>query len=149
MNLTRMIKGNAILVIFLFLPTIFYGQLPSVEQCGLDDNANINKYEAAYFNAVFESKRDTFDFTNKKVAFVMGSGLENFQNKNYYFSNVKGDSISDSDHIRQANYTQVMILTPDEKELSGGYDVILIIWAKFLVEEKRRARMVKNLGNSK
>ena len=51
-------------------------------------------------------------------------------------------------HTWQANGTQLLILTDEEKNLSGGYDVILVSWSKLQKQGKGRMKLVKRLKNT-
>lgn len=121
-------------------------QLSEWEKCGLDDSITLNQYEEGYFNEAFADRRGDFDFTGKKVAFFYGSSGTVPTTKANYFGGIKDSNDKDNYHTWFANGTQLVILTPEEKKLSGGYDAILISWSKIEVEGKRRAKLVKELG---
>ncbi len=126
--------------------SILFGQISEVQKCGLDDESNINTFEAKYFNEVFKDKRGNFDFTEKVIAFYTGSSGTTQSNKSNYFNGLKKGSKEVRDiHSWQAGQTQLLILTKKEKELSGGYDAILISWSKILMSGKSRSKLVENL----
>lgn len=114
------------------------------KKCGLDNNPTLNELEAEYFNKIFSERRGEFDFTDKKAAFFRGSTGTTKSDKSNYFDSVKSSNSEDV-HEWQAGGTQLLILTEKEKELSGGYDVILVSWSKLLVKGKFRDRLVRKL----
>jgi len=136
-------------VLVLFQAGIIFGQKSEVQKCGLNNEPNITKNEAKYFNEVFKDKRGEFDFTEKVIAFFTGSSGTTKSNKSNYFNRLKNENNGENDiHAWQAKGTQLLILTDKEKEISGGYDVILVSWSKFLKEGKSRNKLVKRLKNT-
>ncbi len=132
----------------LFQASILFGQISEVQKCGLDDDPNLNDTEAKYFNEVFKDKRGDFDFSEKRIAFYRGSAGTTLSSKSNYFYRFKnGNSEREDVHAWQAGGTQLLILTNEEKELSGGYDAILVSWSKIRKEGKSRNRLVKKLKN--
>tara|TARA_B100000809_G_scaffold152297_1_gene149645 strand:- start:5073 stop:5519 length:447 start_codon:yes stop_codon:yes gene_type:complete len=133
----------------LFQTSILFGQITEVQNCGLDNEPNTNKSEAGYFNEVFMDKRGPFDFTEKVIAFYTGSSGTTKSDKSRYFSGLKNANNEKKDiHAWQAGGAQLLILTDDEKELSGGYDAILVSWSKLLKTGKSRRKLVKRLKNT-
>jgi len=122
------------------------GQKISSKNCGLDDSPYLNEFESAYFDEVYKSRKGDFDFKGKVAAFYTGSSGNTKSGKSNYFLHVKNDD--EEQHLWQANGTQLLILTENEKVLSGGYDVIFIFWSKLLKEGKSRKRLVKRLNNT-
>ena len=41
---------------------------------------------------------------------------------------------------------QLIILTEEEKQKSGGYDAIIVSWSKILVSGKRKERLIKKIA---
>jgi hypothetical protein len=104
-----------------------------VDSLGLDDNPQVTKYEAEYFNTEFKDQRNDFDFADKKIAFITGSAASKHQTKTIYFNDVKtrlknGNGMTHSP----------IFLTDKEKIKSGGYDVIITSWVKVLTDNRRR-----------
>jgi len=136
-------------IYILFQTNILFGQVSEIRKCGLDNNAILNSYEAKYFNEVFEDKKDKFDFSGKVIAFFIGPSGTTMSVKSYYFEGLKNSSNIDQDvHTWQANGTQLLILTDEEKKLSGGYDAILVSWSKLSKQGKSRAKLVKRLKDT-
>lgn len=145
----KMMKILISTLIALFQASILFGQVSEVEKCGTDDNAHVNSYEAKYFNEVFKNKKGEFDFSGKVVAFYTGSSGTTISVKSNYFKGLENSNNRDKDvHTWQANGTQLLILTDKEKNLSGGYDVILVSWSKLLKQGRSRMKLVKRLKNT-
>ncbi|MCI5058422.1 MAG: hypothetical protein MRY83_20085 [Flavobacteriales bacterium] len=131
---------------FILISTGIYGQIDQVSKCGLNDEAHLNSFEVMYFNQVFDSKRKDFSFENKKIGYFTGSSGTTKSSKLEYFAALKTGNNGDRDlHTWQAKGTQLLVLDHQEKELSGGYDAILVSWSKFSKEGKSRMKLVKDL----
>lgn len=135
--------------ILLAVTTGLLSQTDEWEKCGLNDSSQLNKYEAEYFNEVFKNERADFDFSEKKIAYYTGSLGTTPSAKSAYFNALQRTNTETDEtvHAWQANGTQLLILTDEEKALSGGYDAILVSWSKLLKEGKSRAQLVENLKN--
>jgi len=141
-----MMKIVIAILFLVFHANNIFGQVAEVQYCGLDNEPKINKFEAGYFNEVFLDKRDHFDFTEKMIAFYTGSSGTTRSNKSRYFTRLKNGNNEKKDiHSWQAGGTQLLILTNEEKELSGGYDVILVSWSKLPKKGKSRRKLVERL----
>lgn len=136
--------------LLLFITTGLLGQTTEWEKCGLNDSATLNQYEAKYFNAVFKDRKADFDFTGKIIAYYTGSSGTTKSKKSNYFRHLKyaNNGEDKTIHDWQAGGTQLLILTEEEKAISGGYDVILVFWSKILKQDKSRARLIKRLKNT-
>ena len=134
------------LIIILFQANMLFRQISELEKCGLDNNAMLNSYEAAYFNDVFKERKEDFNFSGKVIAFYTGSSGTTMSTKSRYFNSVKNSNQKDV-HAWQAGGTQLLILDNEEKNLSGGYDAILVLWSKLPKRGKSRTRLVKRLKN--
>ena len=133
----------------LFQTSILVAQVAEIEKCGLDDHPKLESYEANYFNQVYEDKKGTFDFSGKVIAFYTGSAGTTKSSKSNYFGGLRNTTKGDKNiHAWQAGGTQLLILTNEEKELSGGYDAILVSWSKLRKEGKSRTKLVKRLKNT-
>ncbi|NMM48902.1 hypothetical protein [Marinigracilibium pacificum] len=136
------------ILIVLFQANMLFGQVSEVDKCGLEDNAHLNSYEAKYFNEVFKDRKGEFDFSRKVIAFFTGSSGTTMSVKSNYFKSLKNSNNSDKDvHAWQAHGTQLLILSSEEKNLSGGYDAILVSRSKLLKQGKSRTKLVKRLKN--
>jgi hypothetical protein len=127
---------NLFLAFLLFLGGAFSNTLngQNLDSLGLDDSPYLNSAESAMLNSLLEESRGDFDFSGKKVVFTTGSSGKTIISKsNFFKSNVvpwveNGDSPS----------IMMEIFTPEEKEMTGGYDVIVMVWVKVLVGQKKK-----------
>lgn len=107
----------------------------------VDNRPFLNKSEVTLLNSLLEKQRDTFDFKDKKVAFLTGSSGGVIVSKSEYFSK------SLIPWIEKASNPQISMvrLTDEEKLKSGGFDVLVLSWVK-LFTDKRQKRTIEILG---
>ena len=120
-----------ITILFSILMIGLFGQ--TADSLGLDDNPRLTKYEAEYFNNEFNGQRNSFDFADKKIAFITGSSAGKHLTKTEYFKEVKA-RLKDNHGM---THTPV-VLTEEEKLKSGGYDAVVTSWVKLLTDKRRR-----------
>ncbi|MBN2260298.1 MAG: hypothetical protein JW702_07120 [Clostridiales bacterium] len=100
----------------------------------IDNNIKLNKYESDFLNDYLKEQRDTFDFSQKRIAFITGSSGSIIGNKKDYFKDInKWDKDYNSKIV-----TSLVIFNDNEKELSGGYDAILTYWVKLLTDKRKQ-----------
>ncbi len=132
-----------LIALFLILTSFFiHAQSFNLENCGQDQSPLLNKDEGAYFNHFFSNRKGDLDFQDKKAAFVSGSSGKTILDKTYYFHRL-GDETEK--HEWQAGGTQLLLLSSEEKELSGGYDVVFVYWSKLPCVDKRRENLIASL----
>ena len=129
-----------IILTLIFTTQVGIAQHFEIDSCGLTTVAELNKHEADYFNKSLEKQRKNFDFKNKKVAFAYGNFGKSMISKKEYFDEWGRDYFKNDIHVANILYT----LNSEEKELSGGYDAIIISWAK-VIRPKDREKIVKKL----
>ena len=130
-------KTLIILISLLFIFDLF-GQV--TDSLGIDNNINLNKQEIYFLNNSLKNSRDTFGFNNKRIAFVTGSnGSKLITKQNYFLTCVK--PWTDKGSEPQISFVR---LTPNEKQISNGYDAIVMSWVKVLTK-KQRKRIIKQL----
>ncbi|GAB5556843.1 MAG: hypothetical protein SchgKO_10560 [Schleiferiaceae bacterium] len=126
---------NKILAFLLFLGGAFSATLngQNLDSLGLDDSPYLNSAEAAMLNSLLEEPRGDFDFSGKKVVFTTGSSGKTIISKSNFF---KSDVIP---WVENGDSPAIMmeIFTPEEKEMTGGYDVIVMVWVKVLVRNQK------------
>lgn len=111
-----------------------YGQ--NLAECGIDNDPKLTQPESEFLNKYMnDEQRKRFDYTNKKVIFITGSGASKIGTKTEYFDNIKKWQ-EKSEKIA----TWTVELNEKEKIASGGYDVIVTYWVKLLT--KRRQRLI-------
>jgi hypothetical protein len=123
-----------------------FGQISEIANCGLDQELELNEFEAKYFNEALSGGAINFDFADKVVAFYIGTSATTRSSKKQYFDVTKRVAKSDVASSSTETPTQFMMLTKEEKEISGGYDVILVYWSKLPRGQVERASLVKQLG---
>jgi len=112
-------------------------------ELGLNDNPILTELESRYFKAEFKEREANYEFDNVKIGFFYGNNGARVQTKKEYFDLVKnrlGNCSSASNDL-------VIELTNEEKEESGGYDLIIVSWSKIIPTEKGKKRMIKELKN--
>ena len=131
-------KTSAILL-FVLLVTC---QAKSQNFLGADDNPLLNAKEGHLLDSLLQGQRQGFEFTNKRISFIYGGSTGNafqpkgdFFNKNVLPWTTKGETPG----------LQLIILTDAEKIRSGGYDALVVAWAKVLFTQRRKDRMLKKL----
>ena len=122
--------------IYYFLIIFSYGQ--NLDSCGKDNNPKLNIDESKYLNEYLKNKRDTFDLVGKQIIFVTGSGGGLIGEKKEYFSDIKEWNNKNS---RIA--TSLLVLKPEEKIESGGYDAILTYWVMIMPNKKKIIKKIK------
>lgn len=106
------------------------------------DNFLINEYEGVYLNKLFETTRKDFDFTNKKVRFIMISGETS---KTHYFD--MQEKHSTNDKYPYDNGT-LYIFNTIQKEESGGYDAAIVYWSKFVIPVEKIVKRLKEKNSN-
>jgi len=105
-----------------------------LDSLGVDNQVTPNRQETAFFNLALKELRDTFDFNNKKIAFVTGSSSSKLLSKNDYLKNcVKPWAEKDS-----TPQIFMVRLTNEESKKSGGYNVLVFSRVKVLTNKKRK-----------
>lgn len=104
----------------------------------------LSKTEAELLNNLLKDSRDTFNFQNKKVAFISGNSGGSIVNKSYYFDHLISPWIE-----KDATPQIFMVRLNDEEKLkSGGYDVLVLSWVKVFTP-KRRRKVIRALRQNK
>ena len=111
--------------------------LEKLDKMGVDASPLLNCYEGVYLNAIFKDCLKGFDFTGKKVGFIH-SGAKS--DKQEYFSNVKGRYHSNSTPVGGSS---LYIFDATQKKESGGYDVAIVYWSKFLLPVDKVVKKLK------
>ena len=124
------------LLIIIPISSVVLGQ--SIDSIGIDNNPYINYQESIFLNSQLNSIRDTFDFKNKKVAYYLS--LVGYIHKLDYFKEAKQYS-----EKGQTMSLQLIVLSASEKEMTNGFDVIIVSWHKFTITPKFRDTLIKEL----
>ena len=113
-----------LLIAMLAFGNILYAQM-------LDDK------ESALLNEHFESTRGEFDFTGKQVGFFLSTKL---WTKEEFFND-----LIDRSQANQSMSNQFIVLTDEQKENSGGYDVFIYSWSKIRISKKQVGAHIEKL----
>ncbi len=114
---------NKLTIILLLLSVSVKAQ--NLDSLGIDANATLNKYEAAYFSNRFSMKKSGFDYLNKRALFVTGSSAKYIETKKEYFKLVKNRA--ETSHVVPTN---VYILKEKDRNILPDYDVVIYYYTK-------------------
>lgn len=131
-----MIKEILVFILFIQISAVLHGQ--NIDSIGIDNNPDINYAESIFLNTQLDSIRDTFDFKHNKVAYYLS--LVGCIQKQDFFKEAKQYS-----EKGQNMAVQLIVLNESEKEMTNGYDVIIIAWYKFTITPKYRNTLIKEL----
>lgn len=113
----------------------------SLDSVGLDDDPILNTSEAELLQSIVVGSENGYSLNHKKAAFITGSAASRFEVKSDFFQH----SILPWTSIGRCPSMSIVILTEEEKILSGGYDVLVLAWVVVLTKGRRK-RIVKHLG---
>jgi hypothetical protein len=103
-----------------------------------DDLEVLNCFESSFLNAVFKDTLNHFDFTNKKVGFIMGgsksSKKDYFNMQKKYFADKKNPVDNGS----------LYLLNETQKMESGGYDAVIVYWSKIKQPTQKVVERIRN-----
>ncbi|MDD4848707.1 MAG: hypothetical protein PHR53_08095 [Bacteroidales bacterium] len=131
-------------IVFVFLLSILFQSVNAqeiIDSCGMNNDALMNSYEANFLNDYYRDKGQ-FDFSDKKIAFITGGGGAIISSKSEYFNHVKQWKNNHNTTIE----TKLIVLNLNEKELSGGYDAIVLFWVKFFPKGQKQ-KILQRLGS--
>ena len=102
---------------------------PNPENCGIDDNPILTETEATFLNEYLKGQvqQNEFDFNNKRIAFVTGSGGRILGSKRAYFNNIKKWKETYNSKIASS-----LIVLSERDKAEYGYDAILTYWVKVI-----------------
>jgi hypothetical protein len=100
--------------------------LEELNKMGVDNSSIMNRYESSYLNVIFAKYRGNFDFTNKKVGFILRGAVSD---KKEYFEKER-DRYSRGE---TPNSGQLYVFDVGQKAESGGYDAASTYGNKFVI----------------
>ena len=115
----------------------------NLEACGKDDSPYLNQNESKYLQKYLQEGLAVYELKGKKVLFITGSAASRTGSKSEYFNHIRSWNEKNS---RVA--TTLKILNAEEKEASGGYDIILGYWVKIFTD-KRKRKILRRLSTGK
>ena len=86
--------------------------------------------EASFLNALFEKQRKDFDFQGKMVAYTIGTSGTKIEDKSAFFDRYL-------ENATHGNVFSLIILTKEENEKSGGFDIVLMFPSKLFTTKHR------------
>lgn len=98
----------------------------------VDDEKRLNSKESEYLNRHFGKEIKNYDFVNKSILFT--SSMSVISKSEWIKTNWKHDFPS----------VELVILTEEEKKQTG-YDAILVTWSKFLINDKLKSKILKQI----
>jgi|SRR5690606_29202961 len=129
-------------ILFLFVFLSFSGKslAQNIEDCGKDDNPLLTLEEAVFLKKYFEEIRDTdFDFKDKKILFVTGSGGTIISTKSAYFKD-----INDWEETHNSTIATFVDELTDKEKAEFGYDAIITRWVKIFTPKARKKVLKKS-----
>jgi len=123
-------------MLMFFLIMNSFGQVQTISEvpsdCSIqidttsDDLEVLNCYESIFLSTIFNDSLIHFDFTNKKVGFIMGACKKS---KIDYFNMQKKHL---DDKMCPVDNGALYIFSETQKMESGGYDAVIVYWSKFI-----------------
>ncbi len=130
------------ILLSLFFALSVLNQAKSQNSLGLDDNPTLTEQEGHFLDSLLQIQRQGFDFINKRIAFVYGGSTGTaFQPKSNFFN----DNVLPWTTKGETPVLLLVTLTETEKQASGGYDAIIVAWAKVFTQ-RRKEKMLKRLA---
>jgi hypothetical protein len=113
--------------------------LEKLDSMGVDDSPVLNKFESAYFTALFKESLNGIDLTAKKIGFLQAGAK---RSKKEYFA-------KERERFHQGHTTcnaTLYLFDSKQKSESGGYDGAILYWSKKYLSADE---LVKKLGSIK
>jgi len=89
--------------------------------------------EATTLNSIFSKDRKDFDFNGKVIGFTGGTTGNLIENKRVFFEKYINPVVNGQDK----NVCSLIVLSKEEKSLSGGFDAVIISPVKIYTKEHR------------
>ena len=112
--------------------------LDQLYKMGVDNSPLLNSYESAYLNIIFQDSLKGFDFTGKKIGFLLAGGK---RDKGEYFNMHKKSIVDNNSPYDQGT---LYIFDAVQKEESGGYDAAIVYWSKMNLPIENVVEKLKN-----
>lgn len=107
-----------------------------LDEMGTDNSPILNKYESEYFNFFYKDFRKDFDFTGKKVGFMLSRRITD---KKTYFEDERKYQLNNTTTV-SAN---LVLFDEKQKIESGGYDAFIVYWSKFPISAENLLEKIK------
>lgn len=99
-----------------------------------DNNPVMTALESDFLKQRMKHPCDTCDFTGKRVAFVTGTSSQVLLAKQEYYEDLYNLPVF-----------SIVELSPEEKQISGGYDYFVLIAGVKLLTPRRRMKLCHQL----
>ncbi|MDR2652596.1 MAG: hypothetical protein LBC68_09850 [Prevotellaceae bacterium] len=106
--------------------------LSHIDKMGVDSSLILNEYEGKYLNFIFKVNPQDFNLTGKKVSYKSKIGF--FKDEKEWFYRREQSGVGG---------TALYIFNVDQKEESGGYDVAIVYWSKFVIPIEKVIKRLK------
>lgn len=133
-------RTTLVLIGVLILTTGLFAQ--NLDNSTAVDSILLSRQEVELLNSLLKNERDTFNFQEKKIAFITGSSGYKIVTKAHFLDTCVRPWTT------KGSKPQIFMvrLTQEEKKRSSGYDAIVLSWVK-LFTEKQRKKTVNKLGS--
>jgi hypothetical protein len=112
---------------------------------GVTDNPILTEQEGQFLDSLLQEQRGRFEFPTKRVAFLYGGSTGNaFQPKSTFFH----QHVLPWTTTGRTPVLRLVKLTEAEKKASGGYDALVVAWAKVFTA-RQKEKMLKLLAHHK
>ena len=117
---------------------------PDPTNCGIDDNPILTELEAVFLNEYLKNaiKLNDFNFYNKRILFVTGSGGGKLGSKSEYF-----DKVREWKEKHNAKISTGLFLLDEKQKEEYGYDAIVTYWVKVLTPKSIKKLLEKTKEN--
>lgn len=115
---------------------------------GQDTSSTLNDCESKFLNYLFVNRRGNFDFTEKKIAFLMGSGGTIMTTKSYFFEGLIEDK-DVNEFCKYALLTDQLVVFEEEDLKQTGFNAVITISCKRLMTRKKAIKQLKKIYRKK
>ena len=119
---------------------------PSFENCGNDNNSTLTETKAIFLNEYLrvQAQSKGFDFNNKRIIFITGSGGSVLGSKSAYFNDIKKWKETYNSKIASS-----LIVLNGQEKAEYGYDAILTYWVKVITPKTNKKVLKRAKENEK
>lgn len=132
-------------LLFLSFSSFHFMLSQDLDSLGIENNNILNFSEIDYLNGTLKSQLGGFNFKGKKIVFAQGHNASELLTKQEYFTKVAVPCAEQEGcHLASC----IVVLNPKEKKISGGFDAIVIAWSKVCLTNKRKKKILMQLGKN-
>lgn len=136
-------RKNMRLLILLILIQFHLGLCSqNLENSHSDSKTSLTQTEIEQLKVICNKECQTYDFTNKNIAFAGGTSGNVIFSKEEFFKNMKLNIEKE-----KKNVCSLIALTESEKQESGGFDVIIMTPVKIFTESHRQ-KLIRELNKT-